>query len=61
VEKPKVEGGLGVGTTVTSAVLLAMLAAGVAYQIWSMRRSEEGEGAPTVAGQPALATDYARP
>ena len=41
VEKPRVQGGLGVGTTVTSLVLLAMLVGGVAYQTLTLRRTEE--------------------
>jgi len=53
-EKPRVEGGLGVGTTVTSGVLLAMLVAGVAYQTVTMRRIDAGGGAPATEGQPVF-------
>jgi len=56
VEKPRVEGGLGVGTTVTSAVLLAMLIAGVLYQTHTMRRIDAGDDAPTPESQPAFAS-----
>jgi uncharacterized membrane-anchored protein len=54
VEKPRVQGGLGVGTTVTSAVLLAMLVAGVLYQTFTMRRVETGGDATTAERQPVL-------
>jgi uncharacterized membrane-anchored protein len=58
VEKPRAQGGWGVGTTVTSAVLLAMLIAGIAYQTYSLRRDELGGGrAVTPEPQPALAAD----
>ena len=59
IEKPKIEGGLGVGTTITSAVLLAMLVAGVLYQAYSLRRSDAGGVPATADGQPALASDFA--
>ena len=52
VEKPKVEGGLGIGTTVTSTVLLAMLVAGVAYQTSTMRRADADDGAAPTVGLP---------
>src|SRR5947209_16719533 len=57
VEKPRIEGGLGIGTTVTSGVLLAMLVAGVAYQTAIMRRAEADASGSTIAleGQPAVA------
>jgi uncharacterized membrane-anchored protein len=55
VEKPRVEGGLGVGTTVTSSVLLAMLVAGVLYQTYTMRRTDAGDDASTAERQPVLA------
>jgi uncharacterized membrane-anchored protein len=55
VEKPRVEGGVGVGTTVTSSVLLAMLVAGVIYQTVTMRRSDAGDDASTADRQPVLA------
>ena len=57
VEKPRVEGGLGVGTTVTSAVLLAMLVAGVVYQTYTLRGIDAGGGSAADAeGQPAFAS-----
>ena len=59
VEKPRVQGGLGVGTTVTSAVLLAMLVAGVGYQMYALRREEAGGSPSTAAGEPILASDFA--
>jgi len=58
VEKPRVQGGLGVGTTVTSTVLLAMLVAGVGYQIYALRRVEAGGSAPAPEGQPILAPEF---
>jgi uncharacterized membrane-anchored protein len=58
VEKPRVQGGLGVGTTVTSSVLLAMLVAGVGYQIYTLRREEAGGSAPAPEGQPILAPEF---
>ena len=60
VEKPRVQGGLGVGTTATSAVLLAVLIAGVAYQTYGLRRRETGVATATPEHQPALASDFAR-
>jgi uncharacterized membrane-anchored protein len=51
-EKPRVQGGLGVGTTVTSLVLLAMLVGGVAYQTLTLRRDETETGAPGAPGEP---------
>ena len=59
VEKPRVEGGLGVGTTVTSAVLLAMLVAGVVYQTYTLRGIDADAGGGSAAdaeGQPAFAS-----
>jgi uncharacterized membrane-anchored protein len=60
VEKPRVQGGLGVGTTVTSAVLLAMLVAGVAYQTFAHRRIDADGGASTAERQPVFGSDFAR-
>jgi hypothetical protein len=48
-----------VGTTVTSAVLLAVLVAGVLYQTYLMRQRESGGGAAVLDGGPALASDFA--
>jgi uncharacterized membrane-anchored protein len=59
VEKPRVQGGLGVGTTVTSTVLLAMLVAGVVYQTLTMRRIDADGGVSTAERQPAFASDFA--
>jgi len=58
VEKPRVQGGLGIGTTVTSTVLLAMLAAGIAYQIYTLRREEAGSSASIPQDQPVLAPEF---
>jgi uncharacterized membrane-anchored protein len=59
VEKPRVQGGLGVGTTVTSAVLLALLVVGVLYQTYGSRRGEAGGAAGSAESQPAFASDFA--
>ncbi len=59
VEKPRVQGGLGIGTTVTSAVLLAMLIAGVAYQTYMLRRTDPTNDSSTAEGQPVFASDLA--
>lgn len=58
VEKPRIQGGLGVGTTVTSTVLLAMLVAGIGYQIYTLHRQDAGGAAPTTDGQPVLASEF---
>ena len=58
VEKPRVQGGLGVGTTVTSTVLLAMLVAGIGYQIYTLHREASGGAAATPEGQPILASEF---
>ena len=55
VEKPKIQGGMGVGTTVTSAVLLALLLAGVVYQTLTHRQQTQ-ELAPETADDPETAT-----
>ncbi len=58
VEKPRVQGGLGVGTTVTSTVLLAMLVAGIGYQIYTLRGEDAAGSAPAPEGQPILASEF---
>jgi len=45
---------------VTSAVLLAMLVAGVLYQTHILRRIEADGAATTADGQPTFASDLAR-
>ncbi|MGH3766337.1 MAG: COG4705 family protein [Pseudonocardiaceae bacterium] len=58
VEKPRAIGGLGVGTTVTSAFLLAPLIAGVLYQSFTHRQQTSqldtapADGQSTAAAQP---------
>ncbi|MFI9604027.1 hypothetical protein ACIHCX_30005 [Streptomyces sp. NPDC052043] len=55
VEKPVSQGGLGVGTAITSAALLAVLLVLVAYQSLSHRRQQmrivEASAAPQLAGK----------
>ena len=59
VEKPRVQGGLGVGTTVTSLVLLAMLLVGVLYQTFGWRLGAAGASeSPETESQPAFASDF---
>ena len=59
VEKPRVQGGLGVGTTVTSTVLLAVLLIGVLYQTYTMGRPATADPTSATEGGPVLASDFA--
>lgn len=52
VEKPLEQGGLGVGTTITSGALLAVLAVLVGYQqLTHQQQTRTLDGLPRVEGQ----------